>query len=214
MAIADIDNTATTDAMTETNAAPTDLTRGARTSQHPTNNYASGTGLQHVFYTAWSSGCKLLLGWLSVDYGLHALQFAPLNAITLFVDDASRNNLHLTPSIVLSQPLYETPPTEAFNLQQAISDAVSNQVKTMERRLLQKIGHPATYEDLSEETEQSPFAQAIVDTTLPFKFYTSTFTKFDGTMDSHEHICQYQQVMLGTMMPKESRDVIMCKLFP
>ena len=48
MAIVDIDNTTTTDAMTETSAAPTDLTKGARTSQHPTNNSASCTRLQHV----------------------------------------------------------------------------------------------------------------------------------------------------------------------
>lgn len=33
-------------------------------------------------------------------------------------------------------------------------------------------------------------------------------------MDPHEHIYKYQQVMLGTSMSKESRDVILWILFP
>ncbi|GMN56204.1 hypothetical protein TIFTF001_025313 [Ficus carica] len=62
---------------------------------------------------------------------------------------------------MLPQPLHGTPPTEAFNLQQVITNVVSTQVKTMERRVLQAIEHPATYEDLLEEIEQPPFSQAI-----------------------------------------------------
>ncbi|GMN61793.1 hypothetical protein TIFTF001_030879 [Ficus carica] len=84
----------------------------------------------------------------------------------------------------------------------------------MERRILQSLGHFATYEELMDEMDQSPFAQAIIYTVMPTKFCAPNFSKFGGTTDPHEHICQYQQVMLRTSMSKELRDAIMCKLFP
>ncbi|GMN47688.1 hypothetical protein TIFTF001_016867 [Ficus carica] len=40
-----------------------------------------------------------------------------------------------------------------------------------------------------------------------------TFIKYDGITDSHEHICQYRQVMIMTVIPSNARDAIMCKLF-
>ncbi|GMN57769.1 hypothetical protein TIFTF001_026877 [Ficus carica] len=46
--ITDVDNTATTATMTETNATPTDLMRGSGTSQQPANNFAACTRLQPV----------------------------------------------------------------------------------------------------------------------------------------------------------------------
>lgn len=70
----------------------------------------------------------------------------------------------------------------------------------MERKLLQTIGHPATYEDLLNEVNQSSFKQTILDTALPVKFNTSTFSKFDGSADPYEHICQCQQVMIETTL--------------
>ncbi|GMN60434.1 hypothetical protein TIFTF001_029519 [Ficus carica] len=81
---------------------------------------------------------------------------------------------------VQPQPLLGAPLTEAFNMRQVITNVVSNQVKT-KRRMLQAIGHPTTYENLLEETEQSSFTQAIIDTNLPAKFQTPTLSKFDGT---------------------------------
>ncbi|GMN23540.1 hypothetical protein TIFTF001_040471 [Ficus carica] len=83
----------------------------------------------------------------------------------------------------------------------------------MERCMLQALGHPATYENLLDEMDQSPFAQAIINTTMAAKFRALNFSKFNRTTDSHEHICQYQQVMLVTSMLKESRDALLCKLF-
>lgn len=54
------------------------------------------------------------------------------------------------PSTIPLQPLYGAPPTKAFNLQQTISNVVSNQVKIMERYMLQALGHPTTYENLMD----------------------------------------------------------------
>ncbi|GMN42854.1 hypothetical protein TIFTF001_012060 [Ficus carica] len=96
------------------------------------------------------------------------------------------------PSTIPPQPLYGAHPTKAFNLHQTISNAVSNQVKIMERCMLKALGHPTTYEDLLNEMDQSPFAQAIIDTAMLAKFRTLNFSKFDGTTDPHEHIYQYQ----------------------
>ncbi|GMN59525.1 hypothetical protein TIFTF001_028621 [Ficus carica] len=175
--IADVDNMATTATMTENNAAP------------PNSAVIS-------FFLSGSSA-----DWLLAGYGLHAIQFAPLNAITLFNDDVTRlspygqqfdlvdhsrldsfHPEHLNQSLnpcltdfhnplrhVLPQPLLGTPPTEAFNMQQAIANVVSKQVNTMERRMPQALGHPATYEDLLDEMDLSPFAQAIIVTTMPAK---------------------------------------------
>lgn len=80
--------------------------------------------------------------------------------------------------------------------------------------MLQNLRNPLTYEDLLKEVEYSPFSQAAVDTALPPKFHRPTFSKFDDMIDPHEHVCQYQQVILGTTMLKESKDAIICKLFP
>lgn len=79
--------------------------------------------------------------------------------------------------------------------------------------MLQALGQPAIYEDLLDEMDQSPFAQAIIDTAMPIIFCAPRFFKFNRITDPHEHICQYQQVMLGTSMPKESKDAIMYKVF-
>ncbi|GMN47849.1 hypothetical protein TIFTF001_017016 [Ficus carica] len=67
------------------------------------------------------------------------------------------------------------PPIEAFDLQKAISKAVDKSVKGMEKKLLQTIGHPTTYEDLLNEVNQSLFKQTIVDVAHPVKFNTPTF---------------------------------------
>ena len=79
--------------------------------------------------------------------------------------------------------------------------------------MLQALEYLTTYEDLLYEMDQSTFTQVIINITMQVKFRPPNFSKFDGTMDPHKYICQYQQVMLGTSMPKESRDAIMCKLF-
>lgn len=113
----------------------------------------------------------------------------------------------------LPQPPVWTPSPEAFNWQHAITHAINSSVQTIERRFLQTIGHPTTYEDLLDEVEHTPFTQTVVDTPLPTKFHTPTFMKYDCTTDPYENICQYQQVMIGTIIPSNARDVIMCKLF-
>ncbi|GMN58341.1 hypothetical protein TIFTF001_027443 [Ficus carica] len=46
------------------------------------------------------------------------------------------------------------PPTRAFDLQKAISEAVDKSIKGMERKLLQTLGHLATYKDLLDEVTQ------------------------------------------------------------
>lgn len=51
------------------------------------------------------------------------------------------------------QPPLGTLPLQPFNLHQVIADAVNNNMKTMERCMLQTLGHPLTYEDLLEEVE-------------------------------------------------------------
>ena len=56
-------------------------------------------------------------------------------------------------------------------MQQAIANVVSKQVNTMERRMPQALGHPATYEDLLEEMDLSPLAQAIIVTTMSAKLF-------------------------------------------
>ncbi|GMN60410.1 hypothetical protein TIFTF001_029498 [Ficus carica] len=113
----------------------------------------------------------------------------------------------------LPQPPVWTLSPEAFNWQHAITDAINSSVKTMERHFPQTIGHPTTYEDLLDEVENTPFTQAVVDTPLPTKFHTPTFVKYDCTTDPHENICQYRQVMIGTIIPSNAQDAIMYKLF-
>ncbi|GMN25521.1 hypothetical protein TIFTF001_040746 [Ficus carica] len=152
--IADVDKTATTTSMIETT-----LLQLTQRERHKNSNNLDIILLQvhdtisylWVFNTTQLRGHEFLPEQLSTEHSLHAIQSAPLYAITSFVPSGT----------VQPQPLLGTPPTEAFNMRQAITNMVSNQVKTMERLVLQAIECPTTYEDLLEDVERPPFAQAI-----------------------------------------------------
>ncbi|GMN46186.1 hypothetical protein TIFTF001_015369 [Ficus carica] len=143
--ITEVNNMATTAAMTKKNTTPTDLTRGARTSQQLAN---PPTAVMRPQGTTFAISNSI---WVTTTGSIPSI-----SATSTGVSIPALPTYIVPPGMILPQPLYRAPPTEAFNLQQAISDVVSNQVKTMEKHIHQAVGLPATYEDLLDEMDQSP----------------------------------------------------------
>ncbi|GMN68863.1 hypothetical protein TIFTF001_037912 [Ficus carica] len=69
----------------------------------------------------------------------------------------------LHPMASLPPAVAGVPPIRAFDLQKAIKEVVDKSVRGMERKLLQTLGHLATYEDLPDEVNQLLFNNVIAE---------------------------------------------------
>ena len=59
----------------------------------------------------------------------------------------------------------------------------------------------------------SPFVDAIVLVEMPKKFSFPNMKQYEGTTDSDDHIAQYKQRMFTAAIPRDLREVCMCKAF-
>lgn len=70
-------------------------------------------------------------------------------------------------------------PVAPDNSQQALAESMENRFKILERRMLQSLRHPANYDDMVDEIQQSPFTKKVTSTPLLAKFHAPNFSKFN-----------------------------------
>ncbi|GMN63811.1 hypothetical protein TIFTF001_032906 [Ficus carica] len=165
-------------------------------------NVPTARKLSYCGYKTPRSKCKSTpIGDQSEDHRVDdrergAMKSVLLHAITLLIDDTQGTTSTISNSIAVIAP-NSIPSTLVTST--GVSIPILPTYTVPPGTVL-----PQPFFGLKCSTYSKP---SLCGTAMPSKFRTPNFSKFDGTIDPHEHIFQY------TSMPKELRDAIMCKLF-